>query len=137
MNVDKSQILQSQSTLSNPSQLKIIQSCNYEYVSTDEFVSLNVLANEESYGEKGSQGIMLLVPLYARVSSKSEELKYFQKGQKKDAHFEKMIVCLDPFADQGDNIVVFLLGNGHNSAFFNNCLKLRDSGGVGKNRCLN
>ena len=130
MNIDE--IRQSLTPISSPSHLEIIQACDYEYNATDEFVSLNVLANEVSYGEKGGPGIMLLIPLYARVSTKSEEMKYFSKGQKKDAHFEKMIVCLDPFADQGDNIVVFLLGNGHNSAFFNNCLKLRDSGGVGQ-----
>ena len=132
MVLDKSKLLQSLIVISNPGQLEIIQSCTYEYHSSDDFVSLNELANEESNGCNKAAAIMLLIPLYARVSSKSEEMKYYQKGQKKDAHFEKMIVCLDPFADEGDNIVVFLLGNGHNTAFYNNCLKLRDTGGVGK-----
>ncbi len=117
-----------------PSQLRVLSNMNHPgYAADIYFLTLDelVLGNDDI---DTTRGILVLIPLYARLASKSDDNKYYSSkgGQKKDAHYDKMIVCADPLAPSGDNICVILIGNGHNEEIWSACLKERDNGKIGK-----
>ena len=114
--------------LSSPAELRTLSSNHHGYTNLDYFVTVDELVDEYDDVDT-TRGILLLVPLYARVSTKSDD-KYYSKMGKKDAHYDKLIFCFDPLAPSGDNILVLLVGNGHNEEIWSSCLRERDNGGI-------
>ena len=114
--------------ITSPSQLTVLSSNHDGYTASDYFVSIDELA--EQYSMDTTRAILLLIPLYAKLSQKSDDTKYFNKNGKSVANFEKLIFWADPLAPAGDNIVVLLIGNGHNEELWSGCLKQRDNGQI-------
>ena len=114
--------------ITSPSQLRVLSTTHNGYSNQDYFVTVDELV--EDYGDVDTtRGLLLLVPLYARVATKTDD-SYYSKLGKKDAHYDKLIFCFDPLAPSGDNILVLLVGNGHNEEIWSSCLRERDNGGI-------
>ena len=114
--------------ISRPDQLQVIQVGHGGYIATDTFIDCSRLSDENDEYDNTSS-LSLFIPLYVKTQKKDDS-RAFSRGSK--PNYDKMMFCMDVNGHPGDNVVVFILGNGRNDCFFDSCLKSRDNGDVGK-----
>jgi len=131
-----------QPTLSKPSQLLVTVNNNPRQQRYDDSWKLLTLADLEENSVVNSKKTLLVCrTLYikrASASEKSTGLAYNSRsyrgggGSQGNLNYERMLVVMIPNAPAGNNIAVFLLGNGQNSTFWDANLDKRDTNDFSK-----
>ena len=121
--------------LTSPTQLKFRDVNEPPYGNETSFVNINSLTAKE--WASTSDTVMVCVVLYIKAASKDSKLSFYSRTDRQvNTSYDKMIVAMDVNAPAGQNIVIFLLGGGQNECFFRNCIRMRDTGVLGKNTLI-
>ena len=131
-----------QTSLDKPSQLLVTVNNNPRQRRYDDSWKLLTLADlEENSVVNSKKTILVCRTLYikrASASEKSTGLAYISRsyrgggGSQGNLNYERMLVVMIPNAPAGNNIAVFLLGNGQNSTFWDANLDKRDTNDFSK-----
>ena len=117
--------------LSRPNQLIFRQANIDVYDANDKFVTINTLVASKFVDT--SNKVMVLIPLYIKNANTNDEVTYYSRSDRNSkATFDKLLFCMDALAEEGQNIVVYMLGKGNNENFHRDCIRWRDSGEVGE-----
>ena len=129
---------------SKPSQLLVTLHNERNQQRWDESWKLLQLSDlEENTSVRSMKTILLCRILYlkrASANDKSTGLAYNSRayrgggGSQGNLNYERMLVVMIPNAPAGNNIAVFLLGNGQNMTFWNANLDKRDTNDFSKYR---
>lgn len=118
--------------LTRPSQLRFRNQNVEEYPLDYSILNINDLMTDAWVNS--SDKIMVVITLYIKAASALDTQMTFYSRSERNAKmtYDKMIVGYDLFGSPGQNIVVFMLGKGQNENFFRDCIRLRDTGELGK-----
>ncbi len=120
-------------TFNCPTQLRVLKSGHTGYLATDKIVNISELS-DDNIDLDTTESLLVLMPLYCKRNMKKDDhgYKFYNRGKEVRSSFDRIVVCMDVMGIPGQNIVVFLIGEGRNENLFNGCLKERDTGDAGK-----
>lgn len=114
-------------------QLKMLKAGRSPFPSSAKIVNINELSDEYDDLDT-SDSLLVLMPLYCKRNLKKDDhgYRFYNRGKEVRSSFDRLLVCMDINAIPGQNIVVFLIGEGKNMNLWDCCVKERDTGVAGE-----